>query len=59
MAICPAGGKVLDPFMGSGTTAVACLNTGKAFIGMEVEEYYFQVAKERIKEAERAIEAKD
>ena len=59
LAICPAGGKVLDPFMGSGTTAVACINTGKAFIGMEVEEYYFQVAKERIKEAERAIEAKD
>lgn len=59
LAICPAGGKVLDPFMGSGTTAVACINTSKAFIGMEVEEYYFQVAKERIKEAERAIEAKD
>lgn len=39
---------VLDPFMGSGTTGVACLNTNRAFIGMELDEKYFEIAKNRI-----------
>ena len=39
---------VLDPFMGSGTTGVACVNTGRKFIGIEMDEGYFNVAKERI-----------
>lgn len=39
---------VLDPFMGSGTTGVACVNTGRNFIGMEINKNYFNIAKERI-----------
>ena len=39
---------VLDSFMGSGTTGVACINTGRRFIGMELDENYFEIAKKRI-----------
>jgi site-specific DNA-methyltransferase (adenine-specific)/modification methylase len=39
---------ILDPFMGSGTTGVACLNTNRKFIGIELDENYFNIAKERI-----------
>ena len=42
---------VLDPFIGSGTTAVACINTGRNFIGIELDETYFNIAKKRINEA--------
>ena len=38
--------------MGSGSTGVACLNTGRKFIGIEKEEKYFNIATERIKEAQ-------
>jgi len=44
---------VLDPFMGSGTTGVACANLGRKFIGIEIEERYFQIACERIDAAYR------
>jgi len=40
--------KVLDPFMGSGTTGVACANLGRKFIGIEIDETYFDIACERI-----------
>jgi tRNA G10 N-methylase Trm11 len=43
-----AGETVLDPFMGSGTTGVACVKTGRAFIGMEIEPKYFEMAVRRI-----------
>lgn len=39
---------VLDPFMGSGTTGVACVRTGRKFIGIEKEPKYFEIAKRRI-----------
>jgi len=39
---------VLDPFMGSGTTGVACVNTNRNFIGIEMDDEYFEIAKERI-----------
>jgi site-specific DNA-methyltransferase (adenine-specific) len=39
---------VCDPFMGSGTTGIACLRTGRRFIGIEISPEYFQIAKERI-----------
>ena len=40
--------SVLDPFMGSGTTGVACANLGRKFIGIEIERKYFDIACERI-----------
>ena len=43
-----AGDVVFDPFMGSGTTGVACVNTNRKFIGIELDETYFNIAKERI-----------
>ena len=39
---------VLDPFMGSGTTGVVCVNTGRRFIGIEIDEEYYNIAKQRI-----------
>jgi len=44
---------VLDPFMGSGTTGVACINLGRRFIGVEIEPRYFDIARRRISEALR------
>jgi len=44
---------ILDPFMGSGTTGVACVQLGRSFIGIEIEERYFDIACERISRAER------
>lgn len=41
-------GSILDPFMGSGTTGVACANLDRKFIGIEIEEKYFDIACERI-----------
>ena len=46
------GDLVLDMFMGSGSTGVACINTGRNFIGIERDEKYFHIAEERIKKAE-------
>lgn len=45
------GDIVLDCFMGSGSTGVACLNTGRKFIGIEREEKYFEISKKRLEEA--------
>ena len=42
------GETVLDFTMGSGSTGVACVNTGRNFIGIELDEKYFNIAKERI-----------
>ena len=42
---------VFDPFMGSGSTGVACLNTNRDFIGIELDERYFNIAQNRIEEA--------
>ena len=42
------GDTVLDPYMGSGTTGVACKNLGRKFIGVEIEPRYFDVARARI-----------
>ena len=47
-----SGSLVLDPFMGSGTTGVACMNLGRKFIGIEIEPKYFDIACERIKAAQ-------
>ena len=45
-------GEVLDPFMGSGTTGVACVQLGRAFTGIERERKYFDIACERISRAQ-------
>ena len=42
------GETVLDFTMGSGSTGVACMNTNRNFIGIELDEKYFEIAKERI-----------
>jgi site-specific DNA-methyltransferase (adenine-specific) len=47
------GDSVLDPFAGSGTTGVACVQTGRKFIGIEIDEGYFEIAKQRIVEAQQ------
>jgi DNA modification methylase len=47
----PGAKTVLDPFMGSGTTGVACVNLGRAFIGVELDPDYFDIACRRIAEA--------
>jgi len=46
---CPEDGVVLDPFMGSGTTAVACKQLNRNYIGFEISEEYCHIAAERLK----------
>lgn len=46
---------ILDPFMGSGTTGVACMSLGRKFIGIEIEPKYFDIACERIENAQRQV----
>ena len=53
--VCPPGGTVLDPFAGSGSTAVACVKTGRACVAVEREEEYCRIAERRIAEAEAAV----
>lgn len=48
----PEGATVLDPYMGSGTTGIACLRTGRKFIGIEKDPAHFATALERIKREE-------
>jgi site-specific DNA-methyltransferase (adenine-specific) len=43
---------IFDPFMGSGTTGVACVQTGRNFIGCEIDAGYFKIAEKRIAEAQ-------
>jgi site-specific DNA-methyltransferase (adenine-specific) len=50
---CSAPRTILDPFMGSGTTGVAAVKLGRRFIGIEIEERYFNIAVRRIEEALR------
>lgn len=50
---------VFDPFMGSGSTCVACVNTKRRYIGFELDEKYFDIAKKRIEEAERGVANED
>ncbi|MDE6087197.1 MAG: site-specific DNA-methyltransferase [Oscillospiraceae bacterium] len=51
--ISPEDGTVLDCFMGSDSTGVACLNTNRDFIGIELGKNYFEIAEQRIQEAEQ------
>ena len=51
----PVGGVVLDPFIGSGTTAIAAMREGRHYIGFEINEQYYETAVRRI-ETEKAKE---
>lgn len=53
------GGTVLDPFMGSGTTGVACVNTNRNFIGIELDEGYFNIAMDRINQTIAKLNKQD
>jgi site-specific DNA-methyltransferase (adenine-specific) len=46
--VCRPGGLVFDPFCGSGTTGVACREEGMDFIGIEKNEDYFKIARNRV-----------
>ena len=46
------GDTILDPFMGSGTTGIACHKLGREFIGIELDEGYFKIAQTRIRDAQ-------
>jgi len=50
---------VLDPFMGSGTTGVACVNTNRNFVGIELDVEYFKLAQERIEKASNTLDLGD
>ena len=52
LAGCPEGGIVLDPFLGSGTTAVVARKLGRGCIGMEINSEYCRMAEERIAQVE-------
>lgn len=51
VSIVPPGGHVLDPFMGSASTGVACIETDRRFTGIEVTQHYYDVSASRLKEA--------
>lgn len=46
--VCPQGGTVLDPFMGSGSTGVACMQEGMEFVGIDKDKHYCEIAEKRI-----------
>lgn len=46
----PPGGVVFDPFMGSASTAIACIRTGRKFVGVELSSEYYDIAENRIRE---------
>ena len=52
------GAFCLDPFMGSGTTGVACVNLGRKFIGIEIDEKYLDIACRRIEQAVRKMDSR-
>ena len=51
LSFLPDAKTIFDPFMGSGTTGVACVKTGRSFIGIEIDPDYFDIACKRIREA--------
>ena len=51
VAVVPPGGHVLDPFMGSASTGMACIETGRLFTGIEVTQHYYDVSVRRLQAA--------
>lgn len=56
LAGCPVGGVVLDPFLGSGTTAAVAIELGRKWIGIELNAQYAELARKRIADAQPALE---
>ena len=54
--VCPAGGLVVDPFAGTGSTGVACVETGRRFVGIEMDAELCGIANERLKVAKEALD---
>ncbi len=52
---CPAGGTVIDPFCGAGTTGIVCERLRRSFLGIELNSEYVEIAKRRIREARERI----
>lgn len=50
------GDTVLDPFMGTGTTAVSCLTSYRGFVGIEIDEEYFNISKKRIEDTKYSLQ---
>lgn len=59
LAGCPKGGIVLDPFIGSGTTGIVALETGRKFIGIEISPTFKAMADERIENKRRTLSESD
>lgn len=59
--VVPPGARILDPFMGSGTTGVASVEAGREFVGIEKEVVYFSIARQRIEnmQGEAALTVED
>lgn len=55
LSLTDEGDTVMDPFMGSGTTGVSCVNNGRYFIGIEKDGEYCKIAKDRIEDAQRKL----
>jgi hypothetical protein len=55
--ICPPGGTILDPFAGAGSTGVAAVVEGRAFLGIEQTEHYRNVGWERLRQTAIAIDS--
>jgi site-specific DNA-methyltransferase (adenine-specific) len=51
----PTGGVVLDPFMGSGSTGVACVLEERDFVGVELDAHSYDIARQRIEAAQREM----
>jgi DNA modification methylase len=47
--VTPKGGVVLDPFCGSGTMGIAALLEGFSYIGIEIDDYYYSISRERLR----------
>jgi len=59
VGVLPKGSIIVDPFMGSGTTGVACKELGYDFIGIELDDEYFEIAKDRIENYDIMKEVQD
>lgn len=59
VAICPAGGLVLDLFAGAGSTGIAALRKGRRFVGVERDPKYYALAVERLRAEERGLSVED